>query len=126
MIGDLAVQLSPDEFVSPPHRAAYAAAVSLARRQIPPDCTTLSEELAAQGSLGDQIVQDADSVIALYLEKDETGGSRTFIPILERRNYGRPAGEALEIVWSRQKYMDPHPAQHYRNLLRAPVAAARC
>jgi replicative DNA helicase len=52
VIGDLAVQLNPDDFTSPRHRAAYAAAVSLARRQIPADYTTLSEEMAAQGSLG--------------------------------------------------------------------------
>ena len=78
----------------------------------------------ADFSLSDQIVQYADSVIALYGEKDEDGGSRTFIPILKRRNYGRPAGEALEIVWSGRKYVDPHPAQHYRNLLQAPMTTA--
>jgi replicative DNA helicase len=78
----------------------------------------------ADFSLSDQIVQYADSVIALYREKDEAGGSRTFIPILKRRNYGRPAGEALEIVWSGQKYVDPHPAQHYTNLLQVPMTTA--
>src|SRR5262249_15511141 len=78
----------------------------------------------ADFSLSDQIVQYADSVIALYREKDDAGESRTFIPILKRRNYGRPAGEALEIVWSGQKYVDPHPADHYRNLLQVPMATA--
>jgi hypothetical protein len=78
----------------------------------------------ADFSLSDQIVQYADSVVALYREKDEDGGSRTFIPILKRRNYGRPAGEALEIVWSWQKYVDPHPAQHYTNLLQVPMTTA--
>jgi replicative DNA helicase len=58
-------------------------------------------------SLSDQIVQYVDSVIALYREKDEAGGGRTFVPILKRRNNGRPAGEALEIIWSGQKYVDP-------------------
>jgi hypothetical protein len=52
------------------------------------------------------------------------GGSRTFIPILKRRNYGRPAGEALEVVWSGQKYVDPHPAEHYRSLLQVPMSTA--
>jgi replicative DNA helicase len=78
----------------------------------------------ADFSLSDQIVQYADSVIALYREKDDAGGSRTVIPILKRRNYGRAAGEALEIVWSGQKYVDPHPAAHYRNLLNAPMSTA--
>ena len=78
----------------------------------------------ADFSLIDQIVQYADPVIALYREKDEAGCSRTFIPILKRRNYGRAAGEALEIVWSGQKYVDPHPAQHYTNLLQVPMTTA--
>src|SRR5919202_5445301 len=78
----------------------------------------------ADFSLSDQIVQFADSVIALYREKDEAGQSRTFIPILKRRNYGRPAGEALEVLWSGQKYVDPHPAEHYRDLLRVPMRTA--
>ena len=78
----------------------------------------------ADFSLSDQIVQYADSVFALYREKDDAGGSRTFIPILKRRNYGRPAGEALEVVWSGQKYVDPHPAEHYRNLLHVPMTTA--
>ena len=50
VLGDLVVQLSADDFVSPAHRAAYAAAVSLARRQVPPDYTTLSEEMSVLGS----------------------------------------------------------------------------
>jgi len=78
----------------------------------------------ADFSLSDQIVQYADSVIALYRDKDESGGSRTYIPVLKRRNYGRPAGEALEVVWSGQKYVDPHPAEHYRSLLQARMSTA--
>ncbi|MBV9894120.1 MAG: hypothetical protein JO020_08120 [Chloroflexi bacterium] len=78
----------------------------------------------ADFSLSDQIVQYADSVIALYREKDDAGGSRTFVPILKRRNYGRPAGEALEVVWSGQKYTDPHPPEHYRHLLHVAMTTA--
>jgi len=78
----------------------------------------------ADFSLSDQIVQYADSVIALYREKDEAGASHTYIPILKRRNYGRPAGEAMEVVWSGQKYVDPHPPEHYRDLLHVPMTTA--
>ena len=78
----------------------------------------------ADFSLSDQIVQFADAVMALYREKDEEGLSRTFVPILKRRNYGRAAGEALELHWSGQKYVDPYPAEHYRDVLRVPMRTA--
>jgi DnaB-like helicase C terminal domain len=78
----------------------------------------------ADFSLSDQIVQFADTVIALYRDKDEAGQSRTYIPILKRRNYGRAAGEALEVVWSGQKYVDPFPPEHYRDVLRVPMSTA--
>jgi hypothetical protein len=78
----------------------------------------------ADFSLSDQIVQYADAVIALYREKDEAGESHTFIPILKRRNYGRAAGAALEVVWSGQKYVDPYPPEHYRDMLRVPMQTA--
>ena len=37
VIGDLAVQLSAEDFTSRRHAAAYAAAIALARRQVPGD-----------------------------------------------------------------------------------------
>lgn len=78
----------------------------------------------ADFSLSDQIVQYADSVLGLYREKSEEGESRTWLPILKRRNYGQPAGSKLELVWSGQKYIDPQPSDHYRELLRVPMTTA--
>jgi len=75
----------------------------------------------ADFSLSDQIVQFADAVIALYREKDDTGGSHSYVPILKRRNYGRQAGELMELIWSGQRYADPYPSEHYLDLLRVPM-----
>ena len=69
-------------------------------------------------------MQYADAVFSLHREKDESDLSHTFIGLLKRRNYGRPAGEMLELVWEGQKYVDPNPAQHYQDLLRVPMATA--
>ena len=78
----------------------------------------------ADFSLSDQIVQYADAVFSLHREKDEAGGSRTYVGLLKRRNYGRPAGEMLELIWEGQRYVDPHPPEHYQDLLRVPMTTA--
>jgi hypothetical protein len=31
------------------------------------------------------------------------------------------AGELLELIWSGQRYADPYPDEHYRNLLQTPM-----
>ena len=57
ILGEVLDLVASDDFQSPRHRAAFAAAVALGRRQVPIDYTTLSEEMASGGgvSAGDAL-----------------------------------------------------------------------
>jgi hypothetical protein len=46
------------------------------------------------------------------------------VGLLKRRNYGRPAGEKMELVWEGQRYVDPQPPEYYHDLLRVPMTTA--